>query len=148
MICTFFEEFLDYPVFDQFPKSDRNFIPDFISGSEAMDAEVVTTEGPMSEVVMEVEGATLDITKVLAEVPKSPRMPRPKPTLTKESAKDKKGKQALIPVHVSPRRNTQNDKPTTQEKGKAINLEPKEEEIKGIPMDDEDVGIDMEEVEA
>ena len=45
-------------------------------------------------------------------------------TLTKESAKDKNGKQLAIPVRASPRRNPLKDKPTAQEKGKAINLEP------------------------
>jgi len=39
-------------------------------------------------------------------------------------------------------------KPTIQEKGKAINLEPKEEEMEDIPLDEEEVGIDVEEVEA
>ena len=47
----------------------------------------------------------------------------------------------------SSRRNPLKEKPTTQEKGKAINLESEEEEIEDIPMDDEDLGIDVEEVE-
>ncbi len=59
--------------------------------------------------------------------------------------KDKKGKQLAIPVRASPRRNPQ--KPTAQEKGKAINLEAEEEDIEDIPMDDEDVGVEVEEVE-
>jgi len=49
-------------------------------------------------------------------------------------------------VRASPRRNQ--PKPTAQEKGKAINLEPEEEEIEDIPMDEEDVGVYLEEVEA
>jgi len=48
-------------------------------------------------------------------------------------------------VRASPRRNL--PKPTTQAKGKAINLEPEEEDIEDIPMDDEDVGVEVEEVE-
>ena len=62
--------------------------------------------------------------------------------------KDKKGKQPAILVCMSPRRNPPKHKATAQEKGKAINLEPEEEEIEDIPMDDEDLGIDVEEVEA
>lgn len=57
MIHAFFEEFLDYPVFDWFPEFDRNFICDFIPGSEAMDVEEVTAEGVVLEVVIEVEEA-------------------------------------------------------------------------------------------
>ena len=45
-----------------------------------------------------------------------------------------------------PRRNPPN--PTTQEKGTAIKLEEKEEDIKDIPMDDEDVGVEIEEISA
>lgn len=47
---------------------------------------------------------------------------------------------------ASPRRNPL--KPTTQEKEKAINLEPEEEDIDDILMDDEDVGVEVEDVEA
>ena len=100
----------------------------------------------MPEVVREVEGATLEVTEVLAEVPKSPWTPRSKLTPTKESEKDKKGKQPAIPVHASSRRNP--PKPTAQEKGKAINLELEEEDIEDNPMDNEDVGAEVEEVEA
>lgn len=94
----------------------------------------------------QVEDAAPEVAKVLAEVPKSPRMPRSKPTPTKEIMKDKKGKQPAIPVCVSPRRNP--TKPTAQKKGKAINLEAEEEDIKDIPISDEDVGLEIGEVEA
>lgn len=50
-------------------------------------------------------------------------------------------------MRASPRRNPQKDKPTTQENGKTINLEPEEEEIEDISMDDEDLGVEVEEVE-
>ncbi len=60
--------------------------------------------------------------------------------------KDKKGKQPAIPVRTSPRQNP--PKPTTQEKGKVINIEAKEEDIEDILMDDEDVGVEIEEFEA
>ena len=112
-----------------------------------MDVEVVTAEVVVPKFVMEVEGATPKVAEVLAKVPKSPQMPRPKPTATKESVKDKKGKQPAIPVRASTRRNPPKDKPTAQEKGKAINLELEEKEIEHITMDDEDLGIDVEEVE-
>lgn len=49
-------------------------------------------------------------------------------------------------MHPSPRRNP--PKSTTREKGKAINLEPEEEDVDDIPMDGEDVGAEVEEVEA
>jgi len=60
--------------------------------------------------------------------------------------KDKKGKNPAILVHASPRRNPPN--PTAQEKGKAINLEPEEEDIQDILIDNEDLGAKVEEVEA
>jgi len=41
---------------------------------------------------MEAEGVAPEVAEVLVEVPMSPWMHRPKPTPTKESAKDKKGK--------------------------------------------------------
>ena len=93
-----------------------------------MDVEAVTIEGVLPEVVMEVDGAAPEVAEVLVEVPKSPWMPRPKLTLTKQSAKDKKDKQAVIPVHASSRRNPP--------KEKTINLELEEEEIENNPMDD------------
>lgn len=73
----------------------------------------------------EAEEVAPKVVKVLAEVPKSPRMSRPKPTPTKDSVKDKKGKQPTIPVRTSPRRNP--PKPTAQDEVKSINLESKEE---------------------
>lgn len=50
-------------------------------------------------------------------------------------------------MHTSPKKHPYMDKPTTQEKGKLINLQPEEEEIEDIPMDDEDVGVEMEDIE-
>jgi len=95
--------------------------------TKVMDAEAVTTEGAMPEVVKEAEEATLEVVEVLAKFTKSPQMPRLNPTSTKESMMDKKGKQVVIPMHASSRRNPSKDKHTTQEKGKAINLESEEE---------------------
>jgi len=89
--------------------------------------------------------ATPKVYEVLAEVPKSQRMPRLKPTRTKETMKDNKGNHPAIPVRTSPRQNPQN--PTAQEKGKVVNLEVEEEDIEDIPMDDEDMGVEVEEVE-
>jgi len=65
----------------------------------------------------------------------------------KENAEDKKGKHTAILVCMSPRRNPQNGKPIAQEKGKTINLELEEEEIEDIPMDDEDLGVEVEDIE-
>jgi len=87
--------------------------------TKAMDAKEVTTK---STVVRNVEGDVVVVAKVLAEVPKSPWTPRPIPTTTKESVKDKKRKQVAIPVCATPRRSPLKDKPTAQENGKAINL--------------------------
>lgn len=82
----------------------------------------------------------------MAEVPKSLRTSRPKLTPTKEIMKDKKGKQPTILMHALLRGNPR--KPTAKEKGKAINMEVKEEYIKDILLDDEDVEMEVEEVEA
>jgi len=90
---------------------------------------------------IEAEVATLEVLEVLAEVPKSSRMPRQKPTPIRETMKDKKGKQSAIPVRASSRRNP--PKSTTQEKGKAINLELEAEDIEDILMDNEDVGAEV-----
>jgi len=94
----------------------------------------------------EAEVATPEVVEVLAEVPKFPRMIRPKPTPTKETVKDKKGKQPAIALCASPRRNP--PKPIAQDKDKAINIEQEEEDIEDILMDNEDVGTEVEEVEA
>lgn len=59
----------------------------------------------VSEVEMEAEVVVREVAKVLAEVPKSSRTLRPKLTTTKETTKDKKGKQPDIPMCASPRRN-------------------------------------------
>jgi len=94
---------------------------------------------------MEAEVVALEITEMLAEVPKSLQSPRPKLTPTKETVKDKKGKKPATSVHASLRRNPL--KPTSQEKGKVIKLDLEEEDIEDIRMDNEDVGVDVEEVE-
>ena len=47
---------------------------------------------------------------------------------------------------MSARINSLKDKPTAQENGKTIKLELEEEEIKDIPMDNEDLGIEREDV--
>lgn len=46
------------------------------------------------------------------------------------------------PVRASSRRHPQSGKPTVQEKAKMIDLEP-EEEAEEIPMDDEDIVVEM-----
>lgn len=78
-------------------------------------AEIINTkqvvEESAQEVEREAEVATLEVVEVLAEVPKSTRTLRPKPTPTKETVKGKKGKQLAILVYTSPRRNP--PKPTT-----------------------------------
>jgi len=51
----------------------------------------------------EAEVAAPEVVEVLAEVPKSLRTSRSKPTPTKETMKGKKGKHLTISVHTSPR---------------------------------------------
>jgi len=88
-----FEALLASLVFETMPKETQELLHSVMSTlAEAMDTEAVTTDGAMLEVVREVEGATPGVAEVLAEVLKSPWTHRPKPTQTKESTKDKKGK--------------------------------------------------------
>jgi len=112
--------------------------------------EIINTEKVVEEPAQKMEREAkiiaLEVAEVLAEVPKSLRMLRPKSTPTKEIVKYKKGKQLAIPMRASPRRNP--PKPTAHKKDKAINLGPEEEYIEDILMDDEDVGMEVEEVEA
>jgi len=130
--------------FEMLPNETREFLQKIMSvPTEARDTEVKES---VLEVEMETEVVAPKVVEVLAEVPKSSRTLRLKPTLTKETTKDKKGIWLAIPVRASPRRNP--PKPTTQEKGKAINLEPKGENIEDVPMDNEDVGVEVEEIEA
>jgi len=51
---------------------------------EAMSAEAVTAEGAVPEVAMAIEGVSLKVTSadVPTEVPKFPRMPKPRPMPT------------------------------------------------------------------
>jgi len=56
--------------------------------------ESVTAEGAMPEVAMEEEGIDLEV----AEIPKSPQLPRPRLTQTQEGTIGKKGKQAATPL--------------------------------------------------
>jgi len=49
-------------------------------------------------------------------------------------------------MRASPRKHPQSGKPTVQEKAKMIDLEP-EEEDEEIPIDDEDIAVEMEVVE-
>lgn len=91
--------------------SQESLISIMFTPSTTMDNEVVKTEEDMLEIVMEVEEAALEVAEVLTEVPKSPRMLRPKLTPTKES--EKKRRQPTIPMRASLRRSPPKDKPTT-----------------------------------
>ena len=61
-------------------------------------------------------GDALESVRIVAEIPKLSRMPRPK-----------KDKQPMVSVHMAPR-NPLRTKLTKEEKGKEINLEADEEE--------------------
>ena len=92
---------------------------------------------------MGAEVAATEVAEVLVEVPKYTRMPRLKPTPTKETMKDKKGK---VAYYTSER--IAKTKPTKAHcPGERQGYKPKED-IEDIPMDDEDVGVEIEEVEA
>lgn len=81
-----------------------------------MGVEEMTAEGAVTEVTMAAEGAAPKVVpiEILAEVSKSPRLPRPMPSSTKESPKNKKGTQVMTPqqVHASPKKHPQKDKLT------------------------------------
>lgn len=144
----FFKALIATSVFENLPETTRALLNRImLTSATTMETEAMTTKETVLEIVMDVEEAAPEVVEVLVEVLKSQRTSRPKSTPTKESAKDKKGKKPAILMHASPRRNPMKDKPTTQEKGEAINLEPEEEETKAILMDDEDVGIDVKEFE-
>jgi len=77
-------------VFETLPKETQELLQKIMSvPTEAIDIE---GEESVPEVDMEAELVALDVAEVLANVPKSPRTPRPKLTPTKETTKDKKGK--------------------------------------------------------
>jgi len=61
-----------------------------LTPTTTIDTEEVIAEESVMEIV--IEEVAREVVEVLEEVPKSPRTLRPKPTPTKESAKDKKGK--------------------------------------------------------
>lgn len=115
---------------------------------EAMSMEAMTAKGVVPKVAMAAEGVVLEGVpeEMPVEVPKSPCTPIP--TLATEGPKIKKGKQATPSqlVHTSPRKHPKKVKPTAQEKGKTINLEPEEDDFEDIPMDDEDVVMEREDV--
>ena len=88
-----FEALIVSSVFEQLPKATQELLNNFMSTlAEAMDTEVVISKEVVSEVFREAEGVALEISEVLAKVPKSPWTPRPKLTPTKENVKDKNGK--------------------------------------------------------
>lgn len=80
---------------------------------EAMDIGVMTVE-EAAQAITKVEAP--ESVRIVAEISKSPSMPRPK-----------KDKQAMVSMHVSPR-NPLKTRLIMEEKGKAINLEANEEE--------------------
>ena len=85
-------------VFETLPKETQDFLQNIMSvPTEAIDIEAKES---VSEIEMEAKEVSPEVAKVLAEVPKYQRTPRPKPTPTKETMKDKKGKQPTIPVRT------------------------------------------------
>ena len=104
-----FENFLASPV----SESDQNFINIIMSAPAKTTGTggFVTSKGAAPEVAS---------VEVLAEVPKSPRSPRLRPTSTTEGPKTKKYKQRVAQlVRESPRKHPNKEKPTVQERARS-----------------------------
>jgi len=109
MSCDKFEALIVSSSFERLLKEMQEFFTSIMSVlAETMsDGEAMTVEGDAPEVVMVVEEVAPNIAsvKVLAEVPKSLRLPRLRPMPTKEGSKMKKYKQKVTPpVRMSPRK--------------------------------------------
>jgi len=77
-----------YGVFATLPADTQEFLWRIMSAPpEAINTQQLVEESAQ-EMEREVEVATLEVAKVLVEVPKSPRTLRPKPTPTKETLKE------------------------------------------------------------
>lgn len=101
-----YEVFLASSVFKTLPKETQELLHSIMSTpTGTMDTKEMTAEGAMMEVIRMSKRPAPKVVDVLVEFPKSPRTPRLKLIATKESAKDKKGKQVVIPLHASPRIN-------------------------------------------
>jgi len=112
MNYEFFQDLVASLVFEKLSKETQELVNSVMStNTKAMKIEEVASEENVQEIDMEAEVAAPEVAKLLAEVPKSSRTLRLKPTPTKVTVKDKKGKKPTIPVHVTPRRNRPN--PTT-----------------------------------
>ena len=86
MNWEFFKSLITSSTFEKLPEMTRALLNNFMSTPTiAMETEALTVKKDMSEVVWEAEETAPQVSKVLAEVPKSPWTPRPKPTPTKES---------------------------------------------------------------
>ena len=80
-----FEFLIASSVFETLPKETQVFLHSIMSKpTKSMSVEVMTTKGDVLEVAMEAEGATPEVvpTEGPAKVPKSPKTPRPRHTLT------------------------------------------------------------------
>lgn len=76
-----FEVLLECFVFETFPYVKQEFLHSIMSTpTKAMSAKVVIAEGVVPKVAMVAEGAAPEVApvEVQAEVPKSPRKPRPR----------------------------------------------------------------------
>lgn len=106
--------------------------------------EAMAGKGIALEVVKVTKGDAPKVgsVEVPVEVPKSVRKPKSRPTPTREGPKSKKDKQkAKQSVRASLRKHPQTGKPTTSEKGKAIDVEP-EVEVEELHVDTNDIDMD------
>jgi len=112
MNCESFQDLIATLAFEQLSKETQALVNSIMSTLVgAMNTKWVTTEENVQEIDMGAEVAASKVVEVLVEVHKSPRMSRSKPTPTKETTKDKKGKYPTLPVHTLPRQTHQSPFP-------------------------------------
>jgi len=145
MYCEYFEALIESSTFKKLPKEIQEFLSSIMSlpAETSIGGEALAIEGIAQKVAMVAEGATLKIAsiEVPIEVPKSLSLPRPWPSLTKEGQKIKNDKHKVPhPMRTSPKKYPHKGKPTVQEKGNLIGLQP-EEDIEEIPMNEEDIDM-------
>jgi len=104
-----FEALIASSMFEKFPMETQELVSSIMlmPAKTVSAGEEMEIEGTSPEVVMAAKGASPEVEtiKVLKEVRKSLRTPRPRPTPTKEGPKSKKDThEAQQPVKASPKK--------------------------------------------